>query len=173
MPEILCFFTKTVSLDRADPFTGLYRKLGGKLLQYCLKNIRSVLWEILTNNHDLIQKQAHDKMEVLFPSWRAIWKSFPVSSSSLNNVPSFLGLFHADQANADRWTDLGLDLGEVDCPQLAQAFGAGSQIIEGPALIGPVLESSIRQGKPIVRLTRSLVTRRLLESMMPNAPPLL
>jgi acetolactate synthase-1/2/3 large subunit len=44
--------------------------------------------------------------------------------------------------------DLGYDLGDVDFPQLAQAFGISGQRIEDPVQISPALQKAIGAGKP-------------------------
>ena len=44
--------------------------------------------------------------------------------------------------------DLGYDLGDVDIPGLARAFGVSGRRIEDPAEIGPALREAIRAGKP-------------------------
>lgn len=44
--------------------------------------------------------------------------------------------------------DLGYDLGDVDFPKLAQAFGISGQRIEDPAKVRPALERAISEGKP-------------------------
>ena len=44
--------------------------------------------------------------------------------------------------------DLGYDLGDVDFPALAKAFGISACRIENPSEIGPALQKAIGEGKP-------------------------
>ena len=44
--------------------------------------------------------------------------------------------------------DLGYDLGQVDFPSLARAFGIKGQRIEDPAKIAPALKAAMRTRKP-------------------------
>jgi benzoylformate decarboxylase len=49
---------------------------------------------------------------------------------------------------ASQGADLGCDLGDVNFPQLAHAFGINSQHVEHPLSIAPVLKQAIKEKKP-------------------------
>lgn len=83
--------------------------------------------------------------------WTAAKYQIPVIVVVLNNrgyAAIKWGFAMYPERASGEGADLGYDLGEVNFPQLAQAFGINAHRIEDPAQIGPTLEKAIGTGKP-------------------------
>jgi benzoylformate decarboxylase len=83
--------------------------------------------------------------------WTAAKYQIPVIVVVLNNrgyAAIKWGFAMYPERASGEGADLGYDLGEVNFPQLAQAFGINAHRIEDPAQIGPALEKAIGTGKP-------------------------
>jgi benzoylformate decarboxylase len=85
--------------------------------------------------------------------WTAARYQIPAIMVVLNNE-GFAAIKWAFAMYTERGSpegaDLGYDLGDVDFPKLAQAFGISGQRIEDPAKIGPTLEKAIGAEKPVL-----------------------
>ena len=83
--------------------------------------------------------------------WTAAKYQIPVIVVVLNNrgyaAIKWGFAVYPERASGEE-ADMGYNLGEVDFPQLAQAFGISAHRIEDPAQIGPALEKAIGTGKP-------------------------
>lgn len=85
--------------------------------------------------------------------WTAAKYQIPVIIVVLNNrcyTAIKWGFAMYPERKSGDGADLGYDLGDVDFPQLAQAFGISGQRIEDPAQIGPALERAIGEEKPVL-----------------------
>ncbi len=83
--------------------------------------------------------------------WTAAKYQIPVITVLLNNrcyAAIKWGFSMYPQRGSPEGVDLGYELGDVDFPQLAQAFGISGQRIQDPAQIGPAIRSAIEAGKP-------------------------